>query len=207
MGDAPGRLIDGAAFDAENDVLWNCLADRNDLRPINDAVAAGATDRCARYGAALGVGLLHRNILGVQMNEFVLDLFEPNIRVLTGKVGISRIKIGADGRRTGQGNDLVVQIRFHGVLLVRFDADLDSTWFGNERRFLERVLDEREIFILRRPSRFGAFVGTNNGSTAFRREANRLFEIIDRGVRFAEWTVRRQGRRLDVVLFEDAANP
>ena len=132
MLDTSGGLFDRAAFDTEHDVLRNRLADRNDPRPIDDALTTSTTDRRTRYGPALGVGLLNRNVLGVKVNEFALDFFEPRIGVLTGKIGIARIKVGTDGRRTGQGDDLIVQVRLHGVLLVWFDADLDSARFGNE---------------------------------------------------------------------------
>ena len=74
MLDTPGRLIDRAALDAQDDVARGGLADFDDLGPIDHALAAGAADRRAGDFAALGLGMDDRNVLGVEMDQAVLDV-------------------------------------------------------------------------------------------------------------------------------------
>ena len=66
--------------------------DRDDALPIDHAVAAGAADRRAGDLAALGVGLLDGNILGMQMDQPAQDAFEPPVRVLAGQESCCRYR-------------------------------------------------------------------------------------------------------------------
>ncbi len=67
--DAALGLLDGAALDAQDDVALGPAADLDHLLPVDHAVAAGAADRRAGDLAALGLGVLDRDVLGVQVDQ------------------------------------------------------------------------------------------------------------------------------------------
>ena len=147
MFEAAGGLLDGAAFDAEHDVPRAGLADLDHLGPVDHAVAAGAAHGRAGHLAALGVRLLDRDVLGVQMDQSVLDVREPGERVLAGQVAVAGVEIDADrrgispGRRCGPGRPGLA------VLLVRLQADEDPARLGDGRRLLQHVPHQRVVFL------------------------------------------------------------
>ena len=55
------------------------------LLPVDHAVAAGAADRRAGDLAALGLAVLDRDVLGVQVDEPVADVLQPLVRVLAAR--------------------------------------------------------------------------------------------------------------------------
>ena len=100
---APGRLVHCTTFDAENNVSRAGAADLDHPGPVDHAVAAGAADRRAGHLAALGVGLLDRDVLGVQVDQPVLDVLEPGDGVLAAEVAVARVEVDADRRANRPG--------------------------------------------------------------------------------------------------------
>ena len=107
MLDRPRRLLDGAAFDGEDDVARRLAADLDDPRPVDHAVAAGAADRRAGDLAALGGRLLDRDVLGVQVDEPVGDALQPGVGIVAAEVGVAGVEVDADGRALDQVVDAV----------------------------------------------------------------------------------------------------
>jgi hypothetical protein len=67
--------------------------------PVEHAFAAGATDRRAGHLAALGFGVCHRDVLGVEVDEAAGDPLEPGVDVVAAEVGVAGVEVDADGRR------------------------------------------------------------------------------------------------------------
>ena len=167
-------MLHRAAFDAQNDVLRDGSQNRDDFFPIDDAVAASATDRGAHHLAALRRRLLERYVLGVHMDNAIFDPFQPRNRVEPAEVRVAGVEVRADARGVDEVQNAVVTLQTKGVSLVRFEADFDSAPLANLRRLFDRILDENEVLFGGRPRLLVAFVRVNNRRAAFVSEARGL---------------------------------
>ena len=130
MLDASLGLIDCTAFDAENNVARSRFADFDQARPIDHALAASAAHRRAGHFAALGFRLFDGNIFGVQVNETVYYMRQPNDRILAAEKTVAGVEVDADRRRIDQPIDPIQTGRSLAVLLMRLQADVVHAGFG-----------------------------------------------------------------------------
>ena len=93
MLDTPFRLIDGTAFDAENDIPRGLPANLYDFPPVDNAFAASTSDSSPCHFSSFGLRLFNRDILRVNVNETVHNPFQPSNRVLSSQIRIACIKI------------------------------------------------------------------------------------------------------------------
>ena len=92
MFQASRGLFGSSAFDTEDNVSRALVLNRfDDSIPIQHSIAACTTDRRTSHLTTFGVGMLHRDVFCVEMNQPVDDAVEPGIDVLTGQVGVSRV--------------------------------------------------------------------------------------------------------------------
>ena len=167
-------------------------ADFDHRTPIHDAFATGTADRRAGYLAALGVGLLDRDILRMQVDERSRTLISHSVGILAAQIAVSRVEVDPDRRRIDQCGDSIEPSGGAAVLLVRLQPDLDTTRLGDRGRFGQHVPHQCVVFLLGGPLGLGSLVGVNNRRPAFRGKANRLFEILGADLRLAEWRMGGQ---------------
>ena len=133
--EAADRIRDGAAFDAEDDIIGAFLDHIDHPLPIHNTVTAGAAHRGAGDLAALCTALLHGNILGVQVDEAVNHVTQPFVCIIrSSQEGIAGVVIDPDSRGFHQVVDAIQSLEGFAVLLVRFQTDLDSVSLGNQWR-------------------------------------------------------------------------
>lgn len=206
MFDAFFGLGNRAAFDGENDIAWAALADLDDAFPVDDTFTAGAAYGGSGDFTAFGVGLADGDVLGVEVDEAVEDMFEPGVGVVAAEVAVTGIEVDSDGGVFYQVIDAVESIGEFAVLLVGFDADEDVSGVGAVCSFLERIAHEDVVFCLGGPGGFGAFVRIDNWGATFGGEADSLFEVFDADFRFAEWGVGGESGEFDIGLFAGATD-
>ena len=120
---APG-LVRGAALHGEHDIARSLLADNlDDPRPIYYASTAGATHRRAGYLAALSVGVLHGNVLRMQVYQPFSHAFQPLVHIVAGQVGVSGVEADTDGRLVNKIVKPIQTVRRPRVLCVGFQTD------------------------------------------------------------------------------------
>ena len=93
MFDAAAGLFDRAAFHAENDIARAGTADGDHGRPVDDSLAAGAAHGGSGNLAAFGVGLCDGNVFGVQVDEAILDVFEPLDGIFAAQIAVPVSKL------------------------------------------------------------------------------------------------------------------
>jgi hypothetical protein len=204
--DAAFSLGDGAALDGEDDVARGAAANLDDASPIDDAVAAGAADGGTGDFAAFGIGLFNGDVLRMEVDEAIEDMFEPGVGVVAAEVTVAGVEVDAECGALDETEDAVEAVGMFRVLLVRFESNEDSPGFSDEGGLLDRVTHEHMIFGLCCPFGFGAFVGVDHRCAAFGGEADRLLKVFNADFRFAQRGMSGQSGQANAHLVAGAAD-
>ena len=93
VGETAAGLLDGSALDRQHAVEAALAQDLDDSRPVDNTVAAGASDRRARDLAAFGVRVLNRDVLRVDVDQEIEYVPQSVVRILAGQVCVARMRI------------------------------------------------------------------------------------------------------------------
>ena len=139
-------ILGGPALHRQDQVPRGSPADLDDACPVDHAVAACAPEHPAAL-AAVSLGVLRGDVLGVDVDDILDRVFQPGVGIVAAEEAVPRIEVDSNSGAVDERFGSVKRGGRRRVLGVGLESDRDPPGLGGSGCLLQDVAHQHVMLL------------------------------------------------------------